>query len=466
MNNRNKILRIAKRIIQLLMIIQIIIGVIFIIKNINYMPAYGDSKEFLEISQTMELDSFRPFIYPIMLKATTSISNLFGVSITSVTYTIQIIISLFASFILIKTIKKIFNIKTSKKEMVLYALFILFIPFNIHSSMSIKCDSLATSFTILFLCSLVYYLKEQKIHYAIYSLLTMFITSNIRSEKIYFLSFILVCFIIFEIIKTLKIQREKIIKNRKIIILTIILIIGIISTNIAKIIFQRENTNNRSQPTISMYLYERIVGNTLSEIYQYLPKEVKQDISYEEALETQNDRNKYKLPYEKLYAKDGNLDRVKQIIKTAIRRNFPDIISNTISDFEKNIVTPYYLEINQEDWSKNYTLTKMRGEHYLYTDGYILYFETLFIIINIYLVLGFTFNKNKIKNIDIQGIIVLALYIIVSAGFFATLTSQNFHIKYAMPTYIIEITIITVLINVFQERKKDGRANRYIDGNI
>lgn len=437
-----------KKIIQILMFMQIILGIIFVVKNIDYMPSYGDTKEFLEISQTMELDSYRPFVYPLTLNITAKIANILNINITYVTYFVQGIINLFACFILIKTLKKVFNLEIDIKETILYTLFIFFIPFNTHFNMSIKCDSLATSFTILFICYLMRYLKDEKYRHAIYTCIAMFITSNIRSERIYFLSFVLISLIIIELIKYFV---KKKINTKKIITILLIFIIGLITTNISKAVFQDENADDRSQPTVSMYLYERIVGNTLPEIYEYLPENIKQIITYEDAVVSSTDRNYYKLPYETLYKKYGNLEDVNTIMKVAIRRNFPDIISNIVKDFGRNMVSPYYFIVNNEDWSYNYTLTRMEGEHYLFTDMFVVYFNILFIIINVYLVI----NMTSIKFSECKQLDVIALYAIVSAGFFALLTSQNFHIRYVMPVYILEIAIVTILCNRKQEKIND-----------
>ena len=440
-------MKILKKIIQILMIFQIIIGGIFIIKNGAYMPKYGDSIEFLEIAQTMELDSYRPFVYPLVLNISTKIADLFNINMTIIAYLIQILISIFACFVLVNTLKKIFNIELNKKEITLYSLFIFFIPFNMHFNMSIKCDSLATSFTIMFLCYLMTYIKEEKYRYAIYSFITMFISSNIRSERIYFLSFVLISILIIEAINCFT-KKQK--NFKKIIIITSVLILGIVTTKISQIIFQDENANERSQPTFSMYFYERIIGDTLPDIYEYLPENIKEQITYEDAVYSASARNNYKAVYEALYKKHGNLDDVNTIMKVALRRNFPNIALNIISDFSKNMFSPYYLMSDNKDETMVYTSTRMEGEHYLYTGMYILYFTVLFIIINIYLVMKMCINGiNVIKN---KELIVILSYAIVNAGFFSLLTSQNFHIRYAMPVYLIEIAILVMLFAKNQEK--------------
>lgn len=441
--NKEKVLKICKKIIHCLMIVQIILAIIFIIKNINYIPGYGDTKEFLKISETLQIPSYRPFIYPYILNIVNKIANVVGINMTYIVYFIQNIISLFACAILIKTLKEIFKIKLDKKQIVLYTFFMFSIPLNIHFNMSIKCDSLATSFTILFICFLIKYINTEKYRFAVYSFITMFLASNIRSEKIYFLSVVLLGAVIVEFIMHIYNKKTMKLNIKKVGILFLILIMGIATTSLANSVFYIKEEEKSNTSTIFSYIYERVVGNTLPDIYEYLPEDIKQTISYEDAVASTADRNYYKIPYNTLVEQDGNFDRAWTIVKVAIRRNLPNIISNILGDFLKNITAPFYVVFNNSDDMYVYTLTRMEGEHYLYTDGYVLYFNILLVLIGMFVIL----NKENIKVKNKRGILVILFYILVSAGFFALLTAFNFHIRYVMPVYILEVAIVTVLLN-------------------
>lgn len=442
MKNKEKIFKICKQIIQILIFIQIILGIIFICKNIKYIPQYGDTSEYLEIAKTMRLDAYRPFVYPSILNLSQKLSEVMQINLTYIIYFIQLGISLFASITLINTLEKTFKIKLSKYETIIYSLFIFFIPFNLHFNMSILSDSIATSFTILFICYMMRYLKSEKIKYAVLSLIMMFISSNIRSERIYFLSFVIIGIIVIDIIINL-IKKQKV-NIQKMLVLVAILVLGITSTKIAQKIFQTSEDNKRSQPSVTMYLYERIIGTTLPQIYEYLPEDVKEVITYEDAITSNQGPNNYKIPYEKLYELDGDLHRVNKIVLTAFRRNFPNIISNILRDFGKNMISPYYFTFDNTSGNYEWTKTRMEGEHYLFTDMYILYFEILFVIITIYVFLNVIINKRKIYfSKELETII---LYAFISSVFFALLTSQNFHIRYIMPVYVLEISMIVILL--------------------
>lgn len=128
---------------------------------------------------------------------------------------------------------------------------------------------------------------------------------------------------------------------------------------------------------------------------------------------------------------------------------------NIIGDFFKNMLSPYYLIFDVADETYHYSLLMMEGEHYLFADFYALYFNIMFVLINVYTII----NKSKPKIEDGKGIMIIIMYALVSAGFFSLLTGFNFHIRYVLPVYIIEIAIITVLFNGNSQEQE--RMKRY-----
>lgn len=454
--NNEKIKKIVNKIIKILMFFQIIMMIFFIIKNGTYKPTYGDTPEYLSLAQTLKLDIYRPFIYPYtlyLLSKFISIEN-----ITYLLYPIQNAISLLSCMVLVNTLKDVMEVKLNKKEILFYSLFLFSLPLIAHYNMTLLSDSFAISYNILFISFLIKYVRTEKVGYALATLIIMFLCASTRSEKIYFLSFVIVGIIIIKLIHYLYERKRKDFKgklNIKIIAgLSIILVLGNITTNMAKARFQNFEDVERTQSSISYILFERVVGDSLPDIYEYLPEDIKQTISYEEALESATEKNKYKKPYEKILKHDGNSKRSYTIIKTAIRRNAPKVLINVLCDFIKNIFTPYYILLNQDDEVYKYTISKMEGEHYLYTDAYVLYYDVLFIIINIYVLI----NKKSYKVSDKYGLVVVLLYTLVSSGFFACFTAFNFHIRYAMPIYVLENAILITLFSFNSKGEKTSNA--------
>ena len=449
-NNKLKI------VIKTLMILQILICFGFIIKNISVVPEYGDTPEYLQLVETMKLDGYRPFIFPVFLKVCIKIAQILNMNYLWVLYPIQNIISLVACFIIIKVLISVLNKKIDKKEQILYSLFLWSTPFNIHFNMSVLCDSLAISFTGIFIATLIYFLKNPKIRYIIMATIVMFITCNIRSEKIYFCVLTLLAVIFTECIIQI-IKRKKKISNEKfkniVIGMMVVLILGTSTSLITKNIFQTE-TEGREQPTISMMLYERVVSNNLEKYYDQLPEEIKKDISKEEAKQSGEHPNYYKTPYTKLTQMDGNKHRAHQIIKTIFKLDYPNLVMRIFCDYARNILPVYYqIFDNNEEYTLNWTTTRMQADSMLYTDVYILYYMMVFIILNIIIVVKVLYKKYEFSIKNIRYLTPFIFYTLASASFFALFSSMNFHIRYAMPVYMIEIGL--VIVSLYNKQTSD-----------
>lgn len=443
--------RIIKNIIEVLMAFQIFIAIIFIIRNINIVPQYGDTSEFISLAQTMDLDAYRPFIYPVFLKVCMKIADILSFNYIWLVYVMQNLISLLSCFVVIKALLQIFDKSIDKKAYIMSSLFLWSVPFNIHFNMSIKSDSLAISFTILFIASMLMYLKKPKIRYAICTALTMFIVSNIRSEKIYFCVLTLLAVIVTEIVMKI-IQKRKLKDNKKtnnelkktVIGLLIVVIITTPLCIVVKNIFQTE-TEGREQPSICYMIFERVVSNNLPQYYDRIPEEIRKDITREEAIENASDRNAYKNIFVKLKNMDGNDDRANRLTIEIFKMDYPNLAIEIFNDFIKNVFPNYYQLFDNVGGMLEYTITRMQGDSPLYTDLYILYYLMIFVLMNVIIVVKLLYKKYQFKLEYIRRLLPFIFYTLASASFFALLSSQNFHIRYVIPVYMIEFAIIIIL---------------------
>lgn len=443
----NKLLKIA-------MIFSIVFGLIYIIRNLSYVPQYGDTVEYIELSQNFKFDGYRTFVFPLILKICFKISQVINIQYTYFLYIIQNIVSLCACVIFIKSIYCIFEKKITKADVLLYSLFLWSTPFNIHFNMSVLSDSLAISFTLMFIASLMYLLKTYKWYYIIPTILCMYLASNTRSEKIYFCLFVLIITLIAFIIK----RRKDILKKENIKQITAIVAIMIITltlNTITKKCFgqNKEQDYTRTQPGFVSFLSQRVMKYNLPDMYKYFPEEVTRSITYED---TQNDgKVTYQGIYEKLLAEDGNNARVIMIIKTVLKHNWYNILLDINSDFVKNIFPTIYQLFETRQGALEWTITRMQGDHPVYTTGYIVFNNLIYVII--YVILIFKLISDK-YNYNIKANIALLpmiLYILVNALFFTFLTSQNFHIRYAMLTYMMEYAMIIILLSLSNKKLKE-----------
>ena len=147
--DNDSIARRIKSLIEILMAFQIIMMIVFIIKNGTYKPTYGDTPEYLSLAQTLKLDIYRPFIYPYTLNLLSKFVNI--ENITYILYPIQNAISLLSCLVLVSTLNDVVEAKLSKKQIFFYSLFLGSLPLIVHYNMTLLSDSLAVSFNVLFI---------------------------------------------------------------------------------------------------------------------------------------------------------------------------------------------------------------------------------------------------------------------------------------------------------------------------
>ncbi len=443
----NKLLKIA-------MIFSIVFGLIYIIRNLTYVPQYGDTVEYIELSQNFKFDGYRTFVFPLILKICFKLSQILNIQYTYFLYTIQNIISLCACILIVKSLYNIFERKINKADILLYSLFLWSTPFNIHFNMSVLSDSLAISFTVMFIASFMCLLKTHKIYYSIPTIIFMYLASNTRSEKVYFCLFVLTITLIAVIIKRRKdIFKEETIKQ--ITAIVGIMIITLTLNTITKKCFgqNKEQDYTRTQPGFVSFLSQRVMKYNLPDMYKYFPEEVTRSITYED---TQNDgKVTYQGIYEKLLTEDGNNARVIMIIKTVLKHNWYNILLDINSDFIKNIFPTIYQLFETRQGAFEWTITRMQGNHPVYTTGYIIFNNLIYVIIYVILIFRLTNAKYKYDVKINSNLLPMILYILVNALFFTFLTSQNFHIRYAMPTYMMEYAMIIILLSLSNKKLKE-----------
>lgn len=435
-----------KNIIKISMVFSIIFAAIYIIRNLDFIPEYGDTPEFIKLSQDFNLDGYRTFIFPLILNICIRLGNLFNIQYTYILYMIQNIISMLSCAIFLKSIYYTFDKKIKKIEWALYSLFLWSIPFNVHFNMTVLADSLAISFSLCFLAFLIYFIKNNKISYGILTLLFMYLVSNTRSEKIYFCVFVL----LFTILGLIIVNRKTILKIKnikKLVMLCMIIVLGITGNAITNkwMKSSKKEDNSRTQPELISFISQRIMKYNLEDMYQYFPEEITRTITYEDAVN--NGKASYCGIYEKLVNEDNNTSRVVLLLKTVLKHNWYNILLDINSDFIKNVFPVFYQMFECREGAFQWTITRMQGEHPVYTTAYIIYSNILCVIIFIFILYKIIMNNYKIninKSIDLLPII---LYILISAIFFACLTSQNFHIRYVMPSYMMEMGLIIVILN-------------------
>ena len=72
---------------------QIGMGIWWIIQNITTIPRFGDSTEYIDLSQKLQLDEYRTILYPLILRIAIAVGNRIHVPFQTLVYLGQLALS-------------------------------------------------------------------------------------------------------------------------------------------------------------------------------------------------------------------------------------------------------------------------------------------------------------------------------------------------------------------------------------
>lgn len=440
---KNKIPRISALVFVTAALIQIAISFVFIIQNITVVPQYGDTKEFLNLSKTLELDKFRTILYPLFLKAVILASAHLNFPYQIAVYIFQMAISLVSLFYLFNILFKCclgFAKKQFKFIVFFTSLFVFSNPFVTHFNLSVLSDSFALSFTIFFLGSILNLCISEKISpLNILSVFAFYILMSLTrpERKLLGIAF-LIAVILFELFKNRKAKSFKIVKKAVCVLIAAITAFIIISG-----INNHTQTAaaTRNQPALYKSAFEFIVWPRLTKVYPYLPSSIKNVITYKDAVT--NDAAAYNTNYtiaKILNHDNGNPSKIIEITKITLSKFCPEIIGNFAVNVFKNIFSPFCYAFNfiLNDGNINWTQTRMSMAHPRLTVFYDIYSKVLFLILALTAFWGLV-RKKIARCLHKPLITISVLFVLLFSMFFSAVSDMGFHIRYAMPMFTVFI---------------------------
>lgn len=150
-----------KLVVLCLVLINVFVGAIWMARNISFIPSYGDTTEYLQLSKNLIVDQYRGIFYPYFINRSDYAAEAMGIKLQHAIYLFQILVMFFSvkflAFVLLpNTIQKRGRLLTA----LVIATVVSLDPLVAHFSLTILTDSLATSFTLMYLSFLILALKE------------------------------------------------------------------------------------------------------------------------------------------------------------------------------------------------------------------------------------------------------------------------------------------------------------------
>lgn len=160
MKKRQNIAKLIKQIFLLLMSIQVVLGCLWIIKNLGKIPGFGESDELIQASKDWVLDEYIGILYPLLICMSRMIEEGVGIRFCMVLYPVQLLLAFVSYAFFLKTV--VFGTKEGEKRppICLLAAYIVTFPPILQCHMSVLPYSVASSVMVLLLAFLKQLLQE------------------------------------------------------------------------------------------------------------------------------------------------------------------------------------------------------------------------------------------------------------------------------------------------------------------
>ncbi len=372
--------------------LQIIIGILWMILNASAYPKFGDSNEYIELSETLVLDEYRPILYPLILRGAIFLENIINVSFKPLVYLAQNLISFLSIFYGISVIDSILlkeNSGLGKRiiRRLAVTLSIITIPMITFLNFSILTDSLATSMLILLITELILMLHKESLgwyHYLIMGM-ALLVQSLLRADRQYSCLLLTIIFFLVRLVKE---------KQHRIRILAAMLCVCLLVPLGTRFVNSRTQTpgiHGRIHTNLDFILLDRIVWPHMTENYESFPDEIKAIVSFEDAQTFDYHNNFVMYHLAPIVEEAVGEEEAGQVYRTMARivwQNQPlQVIGDITEDIVAMIFTPissFLSAFNLCQKGDNWNIECMSTETPVLTKVYSFYYEILFMMILLY----------------------------------------------------------------------------------
>ena len=341
------------RAVMVIMLVQIVFGMVWMIRNFDTVPCFGDTGEYLRLSESLVLDEYRPVLYPLILRGARMLD---GEHYHRYIYILQTGLCLFAMAYAVSVFDTVKNAGQKRglgrdwkdtARWIYCGLFLTTIPMITFMNFTVLTDSFANSLLVLFLAVSVQILYGKGISTGRCAGLGVCLTlqSILRADRLYSGLLLLV------ILGVIAVVRAK--AGRKMIALSMACVAAV-SFAAVKVISSATQTpgiNGRVQTNLSFVLLDRVVWPHMAENYEAFPQEIRDNISPEEAQEFDSHNNKvmYQLAptLESRVGKEKAEAYYRTMAKIVWEKNHGAILTDIGDSFVMTMVTPlmHYLAI-------------------------------------------------------------------------------------------------------------------------
>lgn len=446
-----------------LSILMVILSCIWILVNYNHIPLYGDTAEYIALSETLKVDQYRGIVYPLILHFSQEVSTFLNIrsEFVSVIYFVQLILLVSSSIIFCTSLFNTFiNGQLNYKYGIICGVVASLNPLTLHFTFTVLADSISASLIMIQATCLIFAKKRNLdiknfiIWLIIWSLITV-VLSNLRVEKQYLSLLVFVIFGIFLILDF----KQKMHLYKCLLLISVFMITFLAISSIRSI----STIPNPDRPNLSVanLLFNRAVWPRLTNTLPYLPESISHTITIEQAKDFDSHNNNV-FPFQATALNDPSKgsNYLNTITLTTVKKFYPEIICSILFDFGKYLLPglAFPLEaigVLPESPATSWTISRATMASPKLTSTYLLigslfYFSLIALVIikrkEIFLLVK--------KTQGALGIVVV--YLVANSALFALAFGQDAHIRYSLPTYILTLNVLLVfsIATVFSPRNQ------------
>ena len=434
------------------------LGVAWMIANAAVVPGYGDTKEYLALSRTLQVDPYRTVLYPTVLRLCGVVQG-DGPPSPGLVYAVQLAMVVVSTTLFTLALADSLGFFGARRRDTIAAVLAATAltvtnPLIAHFAFSLMTDSLASSFCMAFIGSLALaigdgvWARSRRGVWAGVAAVCLALLASIRVEKLYVSAGLVVVAAVW-LVRTRPPARAALASPRVLVVAA--LFVAALSA-VALLNRATQIPNPRRAPlALSDLAFNRVVWPRLARVYPYLSPAAQAQIPFAAAVRFDAHNNNVARFRNELLARSPDNQRLFDEITVTTLRTFPfAVLGRTVFDVTKyalpNLAFPLECAtVLPQSIATNWTLSRMSEAHSRLTRVVLVGAEAFFLIVQLPLALAAALAWRRSPRRSHPIVWLTGAVILINALLFGMGAGQDANIRYALPAYTMTHAAVVLL---------------------
>jgi hypothetical protein len=449
-------------------LLQSVTGVVWWVLDLTAVPAYGDTREYLELAGSLQVDSYRTLAYPTLVRTALEVGERTGVPYQVPLYLGQTALLVLAVWYVVRTVAP----SASRAKVLLATTLVATSPLPLHYAASVLSDSTASSLFVVALAG-----TARLAFRADRSVRTVAVTGAatvgaglVRSEK----GMVLVAFAVAVLLVLLvrRLRRGPRPHGRFRAAALVLVVAVVLPSAAATAVNRATQTADLGRPplTLEATVFNRVVWPHLTEIRDQLPADARDRISPEDAAAFDVHNNGVMGMIQLMRDLDGGGDRItRAAIRAALACCAGTVAATAAADAGEYAVAPVTFlwegvplvwdgapGVFPRETPTGWNITRMNEAHPTVTSAWLLVsWVLLVLLLAVALVSASTARRGRAGGRSGRragspwtvGIVAVWLGTVLNACLFAASQGADANLRYALSTVLaVQCALVVTLV--------------------